>query len=267
VHEPIANRYLFFRYRQDDSGLIEGVGDAEDRIVYFNYDNLSRLATVYDPVTLGETQGESFSGKPIPDNNAAGVTHIVRVTRREPIGLVELRQAQLSHPRPADLTLRLISPRGTEVALTKRTTAGSGWILDGMLLDSFLGEDPSGEWRLIVTDRAAGQTGFLQVFKMVFSEPANATHFSYNAAHQLTEARASDGARLFSNTYDALGRVVAQDDGVDSNELALFTWQESGGTITTSYKDRTGARSVFVHDAGYHLLSTTDPLEQSTTFE
>jgi len=266
VHEPRANRRLFFRYRQDDTQLVEAVGDAEDRVAFFDYDSNRRLRALYDPVTLGETQGESFSAKPIPDNSSAGVTHIVRVSRREPIGLVELRQVWISHPRPSDLTMRLISPRGTEVQLRKSTSTGTGWEADGMLLDQFNGEDPSGDWRVIVSDRVPGQSGSLTVFKITFSEPAHATLFEYNEAHQITRATAADGGRLFSNIYDNQGRVIVQDDGVDTNQQGMFSWDESAGRLRTTYKNRTGDISVYVHDAGHHLLSVTDALERSVSF-
>ena len=268
VHEPQANRYLFFRYKQDGRGLIEGVTDALDRLVYFKYDAAGRLIALYDPVTVGENQGDSiFSGIPIPDNKPAGITQVIHVTRRDPIGLVVLQQIWLGHPRPSDLTVRLISPHGTEVQLKKETPGGKDWHLDGMVLDNFGGEDPEGDWRVIVSDGAAGQTGFLQVCKIAFTEPAYATRFHYNSTDQLTGADAPDGGQLFTNQYDAQGRVIAQDDGIATNKIATFNWQESGGSLTTTYTDRMGASSVFVHDANYRLLRTVDPLGHATVFE
>lgn len=267
VHEPIANRYLFFRYRQDGGSLIEALADSEDRIAYFEYDEQSRLRAIYDPVTLGPVQGDRFSSKPIPDNTPTGVTHLIHVARAEPVGLVEIRQAQIIHSRPADLTLRLISPRGTEVRLTPGYSAGDNeWRLDGRILPHFNGEDPSGDWRVIVTDGAAGRTGTLNTFQMSFTGPATATRFEYNAEHQITRASDTHGARLFANSYDAAGRVIAQDDGIDTNQLAEFTWSEADGSLTTTYKDRVGAKSTLLHDAGYHLLRVADPLNQVVTF-
>ncbi len=268
IHEPKANRYLFLRYKQDDSGLLEAVTDADDRLVYFKYDTSQRLIALYDPVTVGENQGDSiFSSIPIPDNNSTGITQVIHVTSHDPIGLVVLQQIWLSHPRPTDLRVQLISPHGTQVQLVKQTRTGTEWHLDGMVLDNFAGEDPAGDWRVIVTDRVPGQTGFLQVCKIAFTEPAYATRFQYNSADQMTGADAQDGERLFTNQYDAQGRVIAQDDGVDTNKIATFNWQESAGALTTTYTDRTGASSVFVHDAGYHLLRTVNPLNQATFFE
>jgi hypothetical protein len=98
---------------------------------------------------------------------------------------------------------------------------------------------------------------------MRFSEPPNVTRFTYNPAHQITGSVDSTGACLFANVYDGEGRIVSQDDGVDTNHLATFAWNESNGVLTTTYRDRTGATSTFLHDAGYHLLKYTDPLHHA----
>jgi len=86
--------------------------------------------------------------------------------------------------------------------------------------------------------------------------------------NQITSVTAQDGQLLYSNTYDAEGRVASQTGGVANGKVAAVFYQDlPAGGIQTSYRNRLGHDTVFVHDANYRLLSVTDALGGKTSFE
>lgn len=93
------------------------------------------------------------------------------------------------------------------------------------------------------------------------------TAYAYTATGKLSSVTAPDGQVIYQNTYDARGRVVAQDDGVAGNGLMRFTYIELyPGYLITAVTDRTGAVWYYTHDAQYRLLGTLNPLGALTVF-
>jgi len=265
IHEPISDRRIFFMYRKDGTNLLQHLQDAEDRVVLFDYDDQGRLVGIYDPVTLSFVEGENFPAIPIPDNTPSGIVHTINVTRDRPIGLVLIDTAMLNHDRPSDLQLRLVSPQGTTVDFTTDQTT-SPWDLSQVLLDAYQGENPQGTWRVEVADLIAGSTGFLNTFRIKFTDPTMAWRFEYNANHQITRIVAPDGGQVLANAYDARGRVVAQEDGIATHEPARFVYEEQQNHLVTTSTNRMGATSQWVHDGNYNLIDMTDPLGSTTRF-
>lgn len=89
-----------------------------------------------------------------------------------------------------------------------------------------------------------------------------ATSFSYNPIGQAISAYDPDGVRVFSNTYDPLGRVAEQDDAVSDNELTGLSYDEKSrpGNLISTVTDRTGETRVLVHDNKHQIISVTDEL-------
>jgi RHS repeat-associated protein len=104
---------------------------------------------------------------------------------------------------------------------------------------------------LSITD-AAGQT----------------TTFTYNENGQILTATDAQGVSLFSNTYDADGRVVAQDDGVSGNLPLKLVYDETSqpGKLLTTVFDRMGETSVYTYDENANLLSVKDELGHTTSY-
>lgn len=264
VREPVANRLLSFTYQLSGTGLLESVRDAADRTVFFEYDGNGRLAATRAPVVLGEVFVPLvfIEPRPIPDNNPAGITLTFDISRTAPIGLVKLGQTSITHPRPADLRIFMISPQGTRHEVRKPlVTGGNRLNFEGMILGAFEDENPQGTWRVQVIDTASGSTGQVDRWNFIFSDPSDPVRFTYNASGLLSQADAPDGNRIFANLYDASRRIIAQDDGLDTNAPALFEYQAtSGGGVRTIYRDRQRNVSILEHDAASRLISSTDPL-------
>ena len=109
----------------------------------------------------------------IPDNTSAGVTTTFTVDS-ELIALEELTvELDITHTYSGDLLARLISPSGVEIKLL----TGSGGGVDNIHqtfvggvdfdLAGLKGEAVNGEWKLVVIDKATGDSGTLDRFSMM----------------------------------------------------------------------------------------------------
>ena len=107
----------------------------------------------------------------IPDHNGGGVTQPINVTVDSNNRNVEAVQVEvdISHPYPAELTIQLISPDGTESILNpiyNNTLIGDDYIALRILSNAFYGESPSGRWQLKVIDIGEGDVGQLNSWRI-----------------------------------------------------------------------------------------------------
>lgn len=88
------------------------------------------------------------------------------------------------------------------------------------------------------------------------------TEYTYDADGRVLTATDDAGVQIFADTYDSLGRVAVQDDGVTVNQLTYFYYDEDSqpGTVITTVYDRNGNIKVYTHDSSYQLLSVRDEL-------
>jgi len=85
--------------------------------------------------------------------------------------------------------------------------------------------------------------------------------FAWNTDGRILSALSSEGYRLFSNTFDSQGRVIAQDDGLSTNQPITISYDESQeGKIITTITDRNGASRRYTYNEHYHLLEKVDEL-------
>lgn len=268
LREPIAERTLTFHYAPDRPSLLQSVVDPHGRTVFFDYDDAGRLRAIRSPATPESNVGIDFSPVAIPDNDPAGVTQTLAAQRDGPVGLVLVESGAITHPRPADLQVYLISPSGRRVLLPKPPLNAEGnLVFRYMVVGDFEGETGAGTWRIQVVDLQPGQTGTLQPWRIALSGPSYPQQLTYDGSNRIVLCTDSQGAQMFALEYDALGRVARQDDGRTGNLVAQFTYQETGNTILTTYSDRAGAEFQFEHDSRYRLLRYTDPLENTIRYE
>jgi hypothetical protein len=84
-----------------------------------------------------------------------------------------------THPRPGDLEIRLFSPSGASQPLS----AADSDLATGVAVDSQLGADPAGKWKLEIRDTATGETGTLHGWRLSVAGPGEPrTHRSARAA-------------------------------------------------------------------------------------
>ena len=141
-------------------------------------DDAVAMARTITPNGLGPfVQSEPFSqmsSTEIPDHDGAGVTVAQSVSGLPPGADIEAVQVrfQITHSKPHDLGLTLISPAGTPSVVNHvfngvLADVPSGSVDWELLSNAFYGESPNGEWRLNVIDAAVGNTGRLDSWALV----------------------------------------------------------------------------------------------------
>jgi RHS repeat-associated protein len=268
ILEPASNKQITFQYATPTATRISYLVDPAGRETHFVYDGTGRLTALHNPTTFDAEIGDAFVPMPIPDNDPGGLVYTLSVNRTKPIGLVKFPVINIEHENVDELSISLVSPQGTSVDIKDLLDRPSVNDLNGteLVVQGFEGENPQGTWRLVVVDTQPGNTGRLNGVQIAMSDRTFPTYLTYENS-RLVEAVDAAGDRLFANTYDELGRVVAQDDGRDDTPPSTFAYASSpsGGVITT-YTDRAGAEQIFEHDAGYHLLRYVNPLGATTLY-
>ena len=274
VREGVTAKTVTLRYDSDER--LQYLTDPGNRVTFFEYNGAGRLSAIHSPAELSEPVGALFPPIMIPDGIGNPFSQIpgelirtINVSRTEPIGVVQLVQTSIGHMRTEDLQVLLRSPEGTEVNITALAEGSGMGVLDfgGVALLDFEGENPQGNWELVVLDFVPENTGTLNGFRLQFSNETFPTRFEYDGAGRLNRAIDAADDQLFANTYDGASRVISQDDGVFANQLAMFEYMDlPGGGLLTHYFNRLGQQYSFEHDSTYHLLSTSDPLGNTTKY-
>ncbi len=266
VREPISDREIEFTY--GDANRIRFVSDPAGRRAYFQYDELGRLTAIHNPSTVSDLLLQPAVILPIPDNGVLE-QDITISNRPDEAGIVLLPGTRFSHSRPSDVQVTLSSPTGRVVDITDFAEHPTPTVFnyEDVILNQFQGDQANGTWTLRIRDMQPGATGEAFGFTVQVSEPTFPTFFRYSDAGQIAEAIDANGDRIFANNYDALGRVVAQDDGRAETPLARFAYQETAQGVVTTYTDRLGHEYRFEHDMNYRLLRYLDPLEAETRYE
>jgi subtilisin-like proprotein convertase family protein len=117
---------------------------------------------------MGAEQTRSYASTApvmIPDNVPSGVTSPIEVTDTGTITRMTVG-AEISHTYPADLTLRLRSPRGREHELARNPLEDGPTFVHTYSVDAFSGEAVNGTWRLVVIDSVARDDGSLTRWTM-----------------------------------------------------------------------------------------------------
>ncbi|MEA3413033.1 MAG: S8 family serine peptidase [Pseudomonadota bacterium] len=116
----------------------------------------------------------SRPSRPIPDNNAIGVSDAIPVsgTGIRRIEFIEVTFSAGDHTHSGDLEVVLTSPTGAQSTLAEFHTCANNacsvyldWVFGSA---RHLGEDADGVWRLTVSDRFPGDTGTFQSWRLAF---------------------------------------------------------------------------------------------------
>jgi subtilisin-like proprotein convertase family protein len=122
--------------------------------------------------TTSTVQGSSSPERPIPDNDAAGITDTIAIGAAA--GRIrDVRVAlNIAHPWIGDLRVALVGPNGARATLHDRSGSDGDNIdrsfapADAPGLAQFQGADPRGNWSLEVQDLAAADKGILKSWSL-----------------------------------------------------------------------------------------------------
>jgi len=150
----------------------------------------------------------------------------------------------------------LSDPNGNLVSLSYDGAGQLAAVMDGGGRVATFTHDAGG--RIIGVDNAGMQQATLTYDGAgdlrSFTLPNNATaRFTYDSQGNLLTATAPDGVVFVTNTYDSVGRVVAQKDARDKTT----TFAYNGDTVTIT--DRVGKITKRTFDAEGRLVGIVDP--------
>lgn len=96
-----------------------------------------------------------------------------------------------------------------------------------------------------------------------FTDPAGGvTLYTYDAQHRMTSITDPRGNQIMGNTYDTMGRVLAQDNALGvSTTFAYIT-----STLTTIVTDPLGHDTAYAYDSRYRTTAVTDTLGSVVTY-
>ncbi|MEY2784135.1 MAG: hypothetical protein RL277_339 [Planctomycetota bacterium] len=127
----------------------------------------------------GSNPVKTFSATPnlaIPDNNTTGVNNIIAVPNSLTISSVSV-EVTITHPNKSQLIATLTAPDGTTRILHNRTGGAVANVITtyaivttpNQTLTTLNGKNTAGNWRLTVSDRAAGSVGTFNSWKITFN--------------------------------------------------------------------------------------------------
>ena len=115
-----------------------------------------------------QTFFENTTNVNIPDNNANGGTSVINVNRSGDAGSITVSYS-IVHTWRGDLEVKLLAPNGASVMLHERTNSNdSADNLNGTVNVNAAGVPASGNWSLVVTDRANQDTGYIDSWSIQF---------------------------------------------------------------------------------------------------
>jgi len=109
---------------------------------------------------------QNTMSRAIPDNNTTGVSTDIAVTQTGTISRMSVT-VNATHEFPADLRMVLRRVGGREVVLFDRQDTTDTNLVRTFTVDAFVDQPLAGTWRLVVSDRAASDTGTLTGWSMV----------------------------------------------------------------------------------------------------
>ncbi|PUA27293.1 MAG: hypothetical protein B0W54_11880 [Cellvibrio sp. 79] len=203
--------------------------------------------------------GSDGTPQDIPDNFQTGITATFFVERQKAFDAKNIKFVlNLEHTNPADLTVLLRSPQGTEIELIKSGTHLPIYINDkfpddltsATPLSRFNNENPNGIWTLTVVDTKPGNTG---TFGWIGMETHNELDCAPNNNNRYPTAL------LEKNQYDIVeGETITIDASV-SNDM-------DGDELGFSYEQMKGPTHPLINDTTSKPQFTAPTVSEPTGF-
>ncbi|WP_421659260.1 S8 family serine peptidase [Leptothermofonsia sp. ETS-13] len=161
-------------------GFRKGTYEAGGRCDWFGYGKVNAFKAVQAAVQQQKqaivaasryVQQQNTTSAAIPDNNANGVTSLIRFSEPRLVRDVQVR-VEIEHSFLGDLEIALTAPSGNTVLLQGRTLGRRSnlqtiyTLQTTPLLRRFLNQPAQGSWELQIVDLAAGDTGMLKSWQL-----------------------------------------------------------------------------------------------------
>lgn len=188
---------------------------------------------------------EDNGGAEIADNGTLQKWFTISHSNLHNIETVEV-EIDLSHLSLSDLTIKLVSPSGTESILMDKPTNSvySGGLVFNFSSRAFFGEAVDGDWKIMITDSKSGDVGYLNSWKMKFyGELDDGANDLYVYSDEF--AKITDGARSLivdnDNGSDTINAAAVSGDSVinlNAGEISNIAGKSiliAGGSKGTEY--------------------------------
>jgi len=219
-----------------------GKVDAEAAVVEAM--RLRAPAPVPAPQPGSGISGESTRTLAIPDDNPAGIADDIQLTGQGDVGDVRI-EVDIRHTYVGDLTVTLVAPNGTAVAVHRRNGGNQNdlrrsWSTsDTPALSALSGGPIAGTWRLHVRDEAAIDTGSLNGWKLAITQSGIRSFARTDAASTAIPDNNAAGVRR-PLVCDIAGRIVDIAVHVDITHTYI-------GDLSVALLAPSGTRAV-LHD-------------------
>ncbi|WP_260417854.1 calcium-binding protein [Pseudomonas cichorii] len=205
-----------------------GYGEVDARAAVRLAETWNTQQTFANEFSLNQPLDSGTLNRAITDGQGAGISHSLTLGNAGiSVEHVEVK-VSLTHSRPGDLILKLISPSGTESILMNRPGKAPGsaasergdadfagsstlnYVFDTALLR---GETAQGNWTLQVIDTATGDTGTLNSWSMNVYGKGGTSDDQYVYTNEYAQLAATGGRNVLNDT----------DGGVDTINAAAIS--------------------------------------------
>lgn len=180
----------------------------------------------------GGTQTVTGSATPnlsIPDNNTTGITSTINIPTNLSIQSLSVT-VSITHTYSGDIQIDLVSPSGTTVRLKSTSSTSTPNINATYAPTGFNGQASAGNWKLVVKDLAAADTGKLNSWSLSITGTPTTGTPTGDFSLTLTKTDGTSGSTAVWARGSTYARIVTV------NRTGSFT-----GPVTLSYSvSRTG---------------------------
>jgi subtilisin-like proprotein convertase family protein len=199
------------------------------------------------PQGLSDFYYEDTANTDIPDNDSEGISRVINVPETGVVFGADV-SVDITHTWQGDLIVSLTSPEGTEHVLHDRAGGSTEDLVRNWSVDTFNGEDMTGDWTLTVSDNAGADTGTLNHWSLTLTAVEEDDGLP-DAPVAGFEASVDDLTVTFTN-------ISSDSDG----DIASYFWEFGDGNTSTE------ANPVYAYsEAGIYdvTLTVTDETELS----
>lgn len=224
-----------------------GFGEVDARAAVRLAENWITQQTYNNEISLANPPSSGTINVAIPDGNATGISRTLTVPNAGIlVEHVEVR-VSLTHARPGDLIIKLVSPTGTESILMNRpgkdpddaTDRGDTSFSGENTLDYVFtttrdwGENAAGTWTLKVIDTVTGDTGSLNSWSINVYGNGDAVNDQYVYTNEYASLASSGGRNVLNDTDGGRDTInAAAIASASTINLTTGTATLAGATLT-----------------------------------
>ncbi len=192
-----------------------GYGEVDARAAVRLAETWNTQQTLSNEYSLSSPLESGVLNRAIADGQGAGISHSLTMGKVDLLAEHVEVKVSLSHSRPGDLILKLISPSGTESILMNRPGKAPGsaasdrgdadfagektlnYVFDTALLR---GEAVQGNWTLQVIDSVTGDTGTLNSWSLNVYGKGDTANDQYVYTNEYAQLAAAGGRNVLNDT-------------------------------------------------------------------